>query len=163
MCSSDLPDISEMTIAVTGFLRGFSVGFVFVALSTVTFTTLPPELRTEGTSIFSLLRNLGSSIGISVTAALLISNTQANHASIAALVTPFNRALYHGAVAKFWNPLTAQGVTALNNEVTRQAATIAYIDDFKLMMVLSLIALPLVLLLRKPRTPAGSGGHAVME
>ncbi len=157
------PDVSETMIVTSGFLQGFSVGFVFVSLSTVTFGTLPPELRTEGTSIFSLLRNLGSSIGISVTGALLISNTQANHASIAALVTPFNRALFHGAAARFWNPLVAQGATALNGEVTRQATTIAYIDDFKLMLVLTLLAMPLVFLLRKPPAPAGNGGHAVME
>ena len=81
------PDVSELTVIISGFLQGLSVGFVFVALSTVTFATLPPDLRTQGTSIFSLMRNLGSSIGISVTGSLLISNTQVNHASIAAWST----------------------------------------------------------------------------
>jgi DHA2 family multidrug resistance protein len=157
------PDVSEMTVIISGFLQGLSVGFVFVALSTVTFTTLPPDLRTQGTSIFSLLRNLGSSIGISVTGSLLISNTQVNHASIAALITPFNHALHGAAAARFWNPATAPGAAALNAVITRQATIIAYIDDFKLMMVVTLLAMPLVLLLRKPGAGGGGGAHAVID
>ena len=157
------PDVSETAIVVSGFLQGVSVGFVFVALSTVTFATLPPELRTQGTSIYSLMRNLGSAIGISVTGALLIRNTQVNHASIAALVTPFNRALQTGAPRQFWNPVQRHGAAALNAVVTRQATTIAYIDDFKLMMILAMIATPLVFLIRKPPAVAADGHAAVMD
>ena len=87
------PDISEWTIVDAGFIQGVSIGFVFVPLSTVTFATLPAELRTQATGVFSLVRNLGSAIGISVTGALLVSNTQVNHAQIADGVTPFNRTL----------------------------------------------------------------------
>ncbi len=158
------PDVSEWGIVESGFLQGASVGFVFVSLSTVTFATLPAELRTQGTAIYSLMRNLGSSIGISVTGALLISNTQVNHATIAANVTPFNRALGQGAPAHFWNPATIPGAAALNQVVTRQAETIAYIDDFKLMMVVAIIAAPLVFLLRTPKSrPVADAAHAVME
>ena len=158
------PDVSATQVIVSGFLQGLSVGFVFVSLSTVTFATLPAELRTQGTSIYSLMRNLGSAIGISVTGALLISNTQLNHAEIAAYVTPFNHALMSGAPSHFWNPMHAAGAAALNAVVTREATVIAYTDDFKLMMIISIIALPLVLALRKPKgAPAPSGHDAVME
>ncbi len=159
------PDVSAREVIVSGFLQGLSVGFVFVSLSTVTFATLPMELRTQGTSMYSLVRNLGSSIGISVTSAMLVRNTQLNHAAIAAGVTPYNHALQHGAAAHFWNPLHNGGAAALNAEITRQATIIAYVDDFKLMMVVSMLALPLVFLLRKPRAAkAAEGGHdAVME
>jgi DHA2 family multidrug resistance protein len=158
------PDVPQSAIIISGFLQGVSVGFVFVSLSTVTFATLPMELRTQGTSIYSLVRNIGSAIGISVTGALLVSNTQANHASIAALVTPFNRALQSGAPALFWNPLRPAGAAALNAVITRQATIIAYVDDFKLMMVISILALPLVFALRKPRSaPAAAGHEAVMD
>ncbi|MDR3524070.1 MAG: DHA2 family efflux MFS transporter permease subunit [Acetobacteraceae bacterium] len=159
------PDVAPRAIVVSGFLQGLSVGFVFVSLSTVTFATLPPELRTQGTSIYSLVRNLGSSIGISVTGALLIRNTQLNHASIAANVTPFNHALHSGIVARLWNPLHAGGAAALNAEITRQATIIAYVDDFKLMMLVSALALPLVFMLRKPAnvSVAASSHDAVME
>ncbi len=156
------PDVSEWDIIQTGFLQGFSVGFVFVALSTVTFATLPPELRTQGTSIYSLMRNLGSSIGISITGALLLRNIQANHASIAALVTPFNRALQSGAPGRMWDPAQAHGAAALDAVIARQAATIAYIDDFKLMMVISIIALPLVFLIRQPKTAPAADAHAAV-
>jgi len=159
------PDTSEQEIVITGFLQGASVGFVFVSLSTVTFATLSAELRTQGTSIYSLMRNLGSSIGISVTGALLISNTHVNHASIVAMVTPFNQALRHGAPARFWDPLTRHGAAALDAEINRQAMTIAYVDDFKLMMIISIAALPLVLLIRRPKSaaPADDAHAAVMD
>ena len=94
------------------------------------------------------MRNLGSAIGISVTGALLQTNTQVNHAILAADVTPFNRALEAGAAARFWSPLSLHGVALLNQEVTRQASIIAYIDDFKLMLVLAVIVTPLLLLTR---------------
>ncbi len=157
------PDVSESQVIISGFLQGMSVGFVFVSLSTVTFATLPADLRTQGTSIYSLMRNLGSAIGISITGALLISNTQANHASIAAAITPFNRALQSGAAAQLWNPLTAAGAAALNAEITRQAAIIAYIDDFKLMAIISIITMPLVFALRTPKVAADPGHAAVMD
>lgn len=144
------PDVSENEVMAVGFVQGFSTGFVFVALSTATFATLVPDLRMQGTGIYSLMRNLGSSIGISVTGALLLRNTQINHASIAQSVTPFNRMLQHGAPLRLWNPFQSHGVAALDAVVTRQAQTIAYIDDFKLMMIMAVAAMPLLFLIREP-------------
>jgi DHA2 family multidrug resistance protein len=142
------PDISEWTIINNGFIQGVSVGFVFVPLSTIVFATLPQQLRTEASGVYSLIRNLGSAIGISVTGALLQTDTQVNHAIIAGVVTPFNRALQTGAASRFWNPELTHGAATLNEEITRQAGVIGYIDDFKLMLFLSIMALPLVLLIR---------------
>jgi DHA2 family multidrug resistance protein len=145
------PDVSEWTLIQTGFIQGLGTSCISVPLATVAFATLPTELRAEGAGIFSLLRNLGSSIGISITAALLTTNTQINHAVIAAAVTPFSRSLQSGAALKFWNPAAVQGAAALDQEITRQAVIIAYADDFKLMFILTLVAMPLVLLLRTAR------------
>ncbi len=103
------------------------------------------------------MRNLGSAIGISVTGALLETNTQVNHAIIAGEVTPFNRALQTGAASRFWNPGSIHGATMLNQEITRQSQIIAYIDDFKLMLVLAIVVLPLLLLTRPPRPAVKSG------
>jgi DHA2 family multidrug resistance protein len=139
------PDVSQWSIVSTGFIQGLSLGMTYVPLATITFSTLPAELRTEGAGIYALTRNLGSAIGISVTGALLVTNTQVNHAIIAAAVTPFNHAL--GAVG-LWDPRAAAGASALNAEVTRQANIIAYMDDFRLMFVLTMLAVPLVLLIR---------------
>jgi DHA2 family multidrug resistance protein len=147
-----------------GFVQGLSVGFVFVPLSTLTFATLPAELRTQATGVYSLVRNIGSAVGISVTGALLLSNTQINHALIADDVTPFNRSLWTGGILHFWNPDHLHGAAVLNQEITRQASTIAYIDDFKLMLILALCTLPLVLLIRPEKTRAIGNRHAaVME
>src|SRR5258707_1643569 len=98
------PDVSEWSVIVAGFIQGLSIGFVFVPLSAVTFATLPSELRTQATGVYSLVRNIGSAIGISVTGALLQSNSQINHSLIADNVTVFNRSLWNGAALRFWNP-----------------------------------------------------------
>jgi DHA2 family multidrug resistance protein len=155
------PDVSQWTIMRVGFVQGAGLGFIFVPLSTITFATLSPQDRTEATGLYNLSRNIGSSIGISVVSALLVNNTQANHAEIVQHVTPFNRLFHDPAVATFWNPLTAAGRAALDAEVTRQATTIAFLDDFKLMMIIAIVSMPLLLLLRKPRSGGGHGaGHA---
>jgi DHA2 family multidrug resistance protein len=145
------PDISEWTIVGVGVGQGISIGLVAIPLNITAFATLPSERRTEGTSIYALMRNLGSSIGISVTGALLQTNTQINHAIVAGGVSPFNHALQSGAVARFWNAWSIHGAALLNEEITRQARIIAYIDDFKLMLILSIVTMPLVLLTRSAR------------
>jgi DHA2 family multidrug resistance protein len=154
-------NVAESTLVWTGVVQGLGLGLLFVPLSTITFATLAPALRNEATGLFSLLRNLGGSIGISFIGALLTRNTQINHAEIAAAVTPFNPQVHGAAVTHFWNPFTAAGQAALNDEVTRQASVIAYLDDFKLLMLISLLSIPLVLLLRKPQSGAARGPVAV--
>jgi MFS transporter, DHA2 family, multidrug resistance protein len=145
------PDISEWTIVSVGVCQGFSIGFVVIPLNITAFATLPAERRTEGTSIYALMRNLGSSIGISVTGALLQTNTQVNHAIVAGEVNQFNHALQTGAASHYWSPWSMHGAAMLNEEITRQAQIIAYIDDFKLMFILAIVTIPLVLLTRPSR------------
>jgi DHA2 family multidrug resistance protein len=158
------PDVSESAIVIAGVIQGFGVGFVFVPLTVIAFATLAPELRTEATGIFSLMRNLGSAIGISVTGALLQRNTEINHAFISGVINPFNRALQSGAPAMFWNPSTAGGAALLDATVTRQANIIAYVDDFKLMLLLSMVSLPLILFLRTPAKQLRPiGGAAALD
>ena len=94
-------------------------------------------LRGEGTGLYNLSRNIGSSVGISVVTALLTQNTQINHADIAAYVTPFNHAFAAPAVNHALSPFTAAGRAALDGVITLQSVIISYIDDFKLLMILS--------------------------
>ncbi|MEO6749210.1 MAG: EmrB/QacA family drug resistance transporter, partial [Casimicrobiaceae bacterium] len=135
----------------SGLAQGLGTGFVYVPLAAITFATLSPQYRNEGTALFSLIRNLGSSIGISVVETLLTRNTQTMHARLAEQVTPYGEAMRAHASA-----LSGPGgLAALNHSVTEQAAMIAYNNDFKLMMILTLCAVPLVVLLRSGRaTPA---------
>jgi MFS transporter, DHA2 family, multidrug resistance protein len=157
------PNVSEWTIAVTGFIQGAGLGFLFVPLNTVTFATLAPQQRADGTGLFNLARNVGSSVGISAVSYLLTRNNQVNHATIASHVTAFNHAFDSSIVRHALSPWTASGRAALDQAIQTQASIISYIDDFKLMMVLSLAAIPLVLLLRSAPT-SGKNDHAmVME
>ena len=151
------PDVSATEVVVTGVIQGFSVGLVFMPLSTVIYATLPLELRVEAAGVFSLIRNMGSAIGISITGALLTSNTQINHEIISAVATPFNHALQVGGVGQFWNPAHAAGAAALDAQITRQAQIISYGNDFKLMLILSIIVLPSIFLLRPARTAVAAG------
>jgi MFS transporter, DHA2 family, multidrug resistance protein len=141
----------------SGVLQGFGLGFVFTPLSTVTFSTLPRHILTQGTAIFSLMRNLGGSIGIAVVEALLAEKTQIVHSRLVEQLRPDNPLLQPPYLMPPFSLTTPAGVAALNAEATRQAAMVAYIDDFKLMMIITIVALPLLLLLRGPRsTPAAS-------
>ena len=157
------PNVSQWTIAVTGFIQGAGLGFLFVPLTTVTFATLAPEQRADGTGLYNLSRNVGSSVGISIVSYLLIRNDQVNHATIASHVTAVNRAFGNGAVLHAFSPWTAVGRAALDQVVQLQASIISYIDDFKLMMILSLAAVPLVLLLRSAPASIDSDHAVVME
>jgi DHA2 family multidrug resistance protein len=145
-------EVDIWTIVGTGITQGLGLGFIFVPLSTLTFATLPVHLRTEAAGMFSLMRNMGSSIGISVVETLLARNTQINHSALAANISPFNPVLRGPAMPPEWSLDSAHGLAALNAEITRQAATIAYLDDFRLMMYVMLIAMPLVVLLRRPQS-----------
>ena len=125
-------------------------------LSAATLSTLSAAQRTEGAGFYNLSRNIGSSVGISVVNALLTRNTQVNHADIAAHVTAVNRGFDNPAVAHFWDPLTAAGRAALDAVITQQAQVIAYIDDYKLLMIATLAVFPLLMVFRRSSRPAGA-------
>ena len=152
------PDVSRWHLMMVTAAQGFGLGFIFIPLQVVAFATLPPELRTDGTALNSLVRNIGSAIGISVTIALLQRDTQVLHAEIASAVSPLNRMMELPGVARFWDPSTAAGAALLNEEVTRQAQIMAYANDFKLLLLLSIPTAVLVLLMRRPARPVGTGG-----
>ena len=163
MMTGFTPAIPEMTIVTTGFEQGLGLGLIFVPLSTVTFSTLTPELRTEAAGIYALCRNIGSSIGISVVMTMLQNNTQQNHAEIGAHITAFNRLFQNGMASQALNPLTMSGRAALDGMITQQAMAIAYLDDFKVMMVIAIAVMPLVFLFRRPNQPPPTGpGHAAV-
>jgi DHA2 family multidrug resistance protein len=145
MCGFSL-QMGMTPVITTGLLQGFGLGCTFVPLNLVALSTLPRHILTQGTAIRSLMRNLGGSIGISVLVAILAENTQTVHSRLVEPLRPDNPAL-HGTLP--FSLTMPSGVATLNAEVTRQAAMVAYIDDFKLMTLLALLSLPLLLLLRE--------------
>ena len=138
-------------IVVSGLVQGFGLGFVFVPLSTISFSTLPRSILTQGTAIFSLMRNIGSSIGIAILEALFVENTQIVHSRLVEQLRPDNPLAQAPYLLSPYSLSTTTGIAVLNAEVTRQAQMVAYIDDFKLMMVIAFLVAPLLLLLHKPR------------
>jgi MFS transporter, DHA2 family, multidrug resistance protein len=159
------PDIAQSTIILTIMVQGAGLGFVFLPLQVLAFATLPPQYRTDGASLFSLFRNIGAAVGVSVTSSMLAHNTQVLHASIGASVTPFNRALQDGGmVSRMWNPFHAHGAALIDHMVNQQAQIIAYIDDYWMMVLTTLPSLLLLLLLRRPRAnSAPVEAHAAMD
>ncbi len=153
------PQMDSYLIIETGIVQGLGLGLVFVPLSTVAFATLEGKYRTDAASLFSLVRNLGSSIGISIVTVVLTRNIQINHAELGAGLTPFNHALLKAS------PGAAAGDPAalmqLDGLVNIQSMMISYVNDFKLMMMTTLCAIPLVFLLRKPAGSAAGGAPAV--
>ena len=141
------------SVVWSGLAQGLGTGFVYVPLAAITFATLSPQFRNEGTAVFSLIRNIGSSVGISVVTTLLTRNTQVMHSRLAEQVTPFSDVMHAQAPGAF---TSASGLAALNATVSSQAQMIAYNDDFKLMMVLTLCTVPLVALLRRGATSKDS-------
>jgi MFS transporter, DHA2 family, multidrug resistance protein len=147
--------MNSTPIITSGLLQGLGLGFVFTPLSIVTFSTLPRHLLTQGTAIFSLMRNIGGSIGISIVEALLDQNTQIVHSRLIERLRP-DDPVAQAQLGPLYTLTNPSGIAALNAEATRQAAMVAYIDDFMLMMALVIVSLPLILLLRKPRGTAGA-------
>ena len=112
---------------------------------------------TQGTAIRSVMRNLGGSIGISVLEALLAQNTQIVHSRLVEQLRPDNPLAQAPYLGSPFSLATPSGLAALNAEVTRQAAMVAYIDDFALMMLVVLLSMPFLLLVRRPRPAAAAG------
>jgi DHA2 family multidrug resistance protein len=161
-------DVTISDIIVSGVLQGAGLGLVFPPLAAIAFITLPPTLRTEGAGMFSLMRNIGSSIGISVVEAVLTSSIQVNHSTLVENITPYNENFR--ALAGPTGHMSAAALAALDGEVTRQAASIAYLNDFRMVMWLTCAVFPFVLLLRTKKRdsgpaaePPGEVVHAAME
>jgi DHA2 family multidrug resistance protein len=156
-------DISEQTIIWVGVVQGIGLGFLFVPLSATALATLPPQHRTEGAGLYNLSRTVGSSVGISIVNALLTTNTQVNHETIAKNVTAVNPALQDPAIAQYWNPFTAAGRAALDAVINQQAMLIAYLNNYKLLMIATLAVLPLLIVFRRPSAGEGRGGTVVVD
>ena len=142
-------------IVLSGFVQGLGLGFVFVPINLIAFATLAPAFRTDGTTLMTLFRNLGSSFGISAIVTMLSRNIQTSHADIAANVTSFNLPLDPAAVAAQLGSAGDGVLAMLDGEVNRQAAMVAYLDNFYVLFWLVLCIAPLPWVLKKPQPATG--------
>lgn len=143
------PDMDYWPVIITGALQGFGMGFLFVPLSTMAFATIAPSVRADATAMFALVRNMGQGIGISLVSVVLSSMMQVNHAELAERLTVDSTAVQTqmpGLIAG-----NGQIIAVINGLVQKQSAMLAYLDDFWLMLILSLASIPLILLLRGPK------------
>ncbi len=159
--------LSRSDIVWPGIIQGIGLGLVFVPLSTATFATLSPQMRADGTAIYSLVRNIGSSVGIALVQAFLTRNVQVAHASLTEHINIANPMLQDPTVTAVYGSGGVAGATLLNAEITRQASMLAYIDDFWMMFLVTLVIIPLLLLIRPPKAqpsqPDPTANHAALE
>ena len=141
--------VDQFHVVTTGILQGMGMGLVFIPLNVSAFSTLPPQMRTDGSSLLNLLRSLGASIGISLSTVLLTRNMQTVHEELAGHVTGGIGSLIDLSTVDRYQQLGDVGLSMIDAEVTRQSAMVAYIDDFYFMGWLCLLAIPLSLLMKR--------------
>ena len=158
-------DTQVKTIVINSIIQGFGLGLVFVPLTTAAFMTLPNQLRTDGTSMLTLIRNVASSIGISIVIAQLTSGTTRVHAVLAEHITPFNNALQMPNVASTINLQTDVGRAMMDGILYAQAQIISFSQDFELVVLVTLCAIPLVFIMGSTKASMrhpGADDHAAV-
>jgi MFS transporter, DHA2 family, multidrug resistance protein len=162
---TDLTGVPE--IVTVSIIQGFGFGLVFVPLSTVAFLTLPNHLRTDGTSMLTLMRNVASSIGISVVIAQLTEGGRRVYAVLNEHVTPFNHAMQMPDVRGMIDMSSDMGRALADVMLGLQAQIIAFSQDYQLIMVFILASIPLTIIIGSTkaalRKQSLAPEHAVME
>jgi DHA2 family multidrug resistance protein len=143
-------NMTTWAVAWTTMLQGFGIGLIWSPITVVTFATLAPRHLAEAASVFHLLRNIGSSVHIAISATLVVRSGRASYAEIVEVLNPFNERLNYGSVMGGWDASSAGGLAALSAEVGRQANMIGYVNAYYAYAVAAVLVLPLVFLARRP-------------
>ena len=151
-------------VIMSGIVQGLGLGLIFVPLQSLAFETLAPRMRTTAAALLNLSRNIGGSVGISVVSTQLVRMTQVAHADLAHNITEQTIPTMDPTVLQTIFPVAGPAAMAyINMEVTRQALFIAYLDDFKLMMIVTFAVLPLLLLMRRGNSVGTGASHVAMD
>ena len=149
------PEVPIPTLVAGMAIQGFCMGCIFNPLTVLAFTTLPAQFRGDAAALQALARNIGGAAGISVTSFMLVSGMQASQAGLSATVTPYGRPMHATPrTAELYDPNTQHGMARLNAMVSREAAIIAYSNDFRLLSYLTFPSLAMLLLIRRATPPA---------
>jgi DHA2 family multidrug resistance protein len=156
-------EMDSQPIIVTGLIQGFGLGFVMIPLNLLAFATIPPKLRTTAASVWSLSRNIGGSITISLFSALLAHNLQVAHSDLAGELSVTRFPILQGGFAEIVGMNTSSVLQFLDAEINRQAMMISYLDDFLLLAAATFILLPVILVVKKNERRPPAEHAMVME
>ena len=143
-------NMTSMPIITSGLLQGFGTGLIFVPMTALAFATLNPRHRAEGSAVNTLIRSLGMAAGISIIQAMQVNNSVVMRASLTEYVRPGDPIM--SLLPSSMNPSTLSGLSVLSGEMGRQAAMVAYVDGFRLLLWMTLATFPLLLLMRTPKS-----------
>jgi DHA2 family multidrug resistance protein len=143
-------NVTPFDLMLNGIVQGFAVGLIWVPLTVVTFSTLDAKDLPETSAVYHLLRNIGSSIFISMTVTVIIRSAATNYEKMTELITPFNKTLLLPWVSGNWSFDTLPGLMQLSEEISRQASMISYLNAFGLYTIASAAAIPFILLVSRP-------------
>src|SRR5204863_1077185 len=141
-------NLTDCGVFWSKFLMGLGQSVSFTPMTMLAFATLPPHQITEGAGVFTLMRNFGSSLFISLSILVLVRSTSANYARMTEFITPYQKAMMLQGLPEPWNPETTKGLMTLSNEIQRQAAMIGYVNAFHMMALTAAAAVPFACLLR---------------
>jgi DHA2 family multidrug resistance protein len=142
-------NLTEFDVFWSNLLMGLGQSVTFTPMTVIAFSTLPRHQITEGSAVFTMMRNFGSSLFISLTVLVLVRSTSINYARMTEFITPYREALIFPSLPLSWSTETATGLLRLSNEIQRQAAMIGYVNAFYLMALTAALAAPLACLLRR--------------
>jgi DHA2 family multidrug resistance protein len=157
-------DQPSRPVIVSGVVQGLGLGLIFVPLQSLAFETLAPRMRTTAAALLNLSRNIGGSIGISVVSTQLVRMTQISHADMAAQITQQTIPTADPTILQTAVPVAGPAALAyINAIITKQALFIAYLDDFKLMMIITFAVLPLLFFMKRGNKVGGGGPPVAMD
>lgn len=165
-------NVTPADVAFVSAVQGVAVGLIWVPLVIATYATLDPRYLAETSSVFHLMRNLGSSLFISLSVTTVIRSGNANYARMTEFASPYHAPIARGLADDLWSVETVDGAARLAREIARQASMLAYLNAFGLFTLACLAALPLILMVRvrstasapqpapQPETRSGGGEPA---
>jgi DHA2 family multidrug resistance protein len=148
-------NMSDFDVFWSNFLQGLGQSVAFTPMTVMAFATLPQSQITEGSAVFTLMRNFGSSLFISLAVLVLVRSTSINYARMTEMITPFKGLAPIGGLPVAWSPETTSGLLRLSGEIQRQAAMIGYVNAFYLLAFTAAAAVPLACFMRATGAAGG--------
>jgi len=161
-------NMAPETVMVPIVISGFAVTSIFVPMTTFSVATVKRENMGDAAGLTSLVRNLGGSVGIALVTALVTRSTQAHQALMVGHLTnldaPFRNQLstmQHALAAQSGQAANSQAYGMIYQMLQQQAGLWAYVEQFRLLVPICLLLVPIILLFKKAKgpAPAGAGGH----